>query len=201
MTTQVIAKQHPQEKVGNVVVVDDQMIVIEYSDLPDDQAGRRQQDGSLLFWAGSIAVHVFDVAFLRRIAASHSGLPFHRARKKVPYIDADGALVDPDQPNAIKFERFIFDLMPEAKNAIVVETEELETFAPLKNASGAEKDTPETTRAAISRKHARWLAAAGAKVNAGITVEINPLFALDVEELREKLKPGTRVTEDRYFAA
>ena len=64
MTSQVIAKQDALEKVGNVVSVDGGLQVIEYSDLPDDQADRRNADGSLAIWAGSIAVHIFDVAFL-----------------------------------------------------------------------------------------------------------------------------------------
>ena len=33
----------------------------------------------------------------------------------------------------------------------------------------------------------------------GVRVEINPLFALDVDELKEKLPAGTVVGSDRYF--
>jgi len=42
--------------VGNVVQVDGRLMVIEYSDLPDDVANLRNADGSLSIWAGSIAV-------------------------------------------------------------------------------------------------------------------------------------------------
>src|SRR4029450_1078438 len=38
ITTQVIRKRHPLERVGNVVSVDNRIQVIEYSDLPDDIA-------------------------------------------------------------------------------------------------------------------------------------------------------------------
>lgn len=86
MTTQVIAKRDPLEKVGNVVSADGRSLVIEYSDLPDDIARLTNADGSLKIWAGSIAVHVFDLAFLRRMAGqldSQSGeFPFHIANKK-----------------------------------------------------------------------------------------------------------------------
>ena len=40
MTSQVIAKREPLEKVGNVVELDGRPVVIEYSDLPDDVAAR-----------------------------------------------------------------------------------------------------------------------------------------------------------------
>ena len=46
------------------------------------------------------------------MAAAAAGLPFHVAHKKVAYVDAAGRRVEPREPNALKFERFIFDLMP-----------------------------------------------------------------------------------------
>jgi UDP-N-acetylglucosamine/UDP-N-acetylgalactosamine diphosphorylase len=32
------------------------------------------------------------------------GLPLHRAHKRIPYCDAQGETVFPDEPNAYKFE-------------------------------------------------------------------------------------------------
>ncbi len=63
MSTLVVAKQEPEDKVGNVVSLDGRLRVIEYSDLPRAAAGRRDVHGNLLLWAGSIAVHVFRVEF------------------------------------------------------------------------------------------------------------------------------------------
>ena len=200
MTTQVVAKKHPQDKVGNVVCVDGQLRIIEYSDLPDRCADRRNPDGSLAIWAGSIAVHVFDVAFLRRLAARGNALPIHRARKIVPYVDSAGNLVQPPQPNALKYERFIFDLLPAAHHAIVVEIDAQDGFAPLKNASGEPRDTPEGVRSAMIAQHRRWLTAAGAELVDGVAVEINPLFARDSAELSRRLAPGTLIKHDTYFA-
>ena len=116
---------------GNVVQVDGRLMVIEYSDLPDDQAKRRNADGSLAIWAGSIAVHVIDLQLLQRLAGTADGAAVPRGAKKVAYIDAAGKPVEPGEPNAVKFERFIFDLMPQARRAIVVEVDRHEAFAPL----------------------------------------------------------------------
>jgi len=199
MTTQVIAKRDPLERVGNVVQVDGRLRVIEYSDLPDELAERRKADGSLAIWAGSIAVHALDVAFLERIAAMADALPFHYARKKVPYVDAAGQRIEPAEANAIKFERFIFDLIPAAAQAAVVEVDPVEGFAPLKNGSGAAQDTPESVRAQMVAQHCRWLCRAGVQVEEGVDVEICPLLALDAEEVAQKFKPGMRVTKPTYF--
>ncbi len=198
-SSQVIAKQDPLEKVGNVIEVDGRLKVIEYSDLPDDIARRRNPDGSLSLWAGSIAVHAMDVAFLRRMAEKADSLPFHIAHKKVPQVDRSGRRVEPEQPNAIKFERLIFDLLPSAADAIVIEIDAAEGFAPLKNAPGAAHDTPEAVRTAMVAQHRRWLEAAGAEVPDGVDVEIGPLWALNADEVTEKVSPGTRVTEPTYY--
>lgn len=199
LTTQVIAKRDPLDRVGNVVDVDGRLHVIEYSDLPEDVARRRNADGSLEVWAGSIAVHIMDTSMLKRLAESAEGLPFHYASKKVSYIDAAGRVVEPKTPNAIKFERFIFDLMPFSSNAIVVEIDPQEGFGPLKNASGATFDTPEMVRNMMIAQYARWLKEANAEVAEGVPVEICPLFAMDAEELAQKIPLGSRVTKATYF--
>ena len=199
LTTQVVAKLDPLERVGNVVQADGRLYVIEYSDLPDAAARRRNPDGSLTIWAGSIAVHVIAAELLRRSVESAETLPFHVARKTVPHIDCSGSRVEPKEPNAVKFERFIFDLMPNARNAIVVEVDRELAFAPLKNASGAKQDTPEMVREQLMNLHRGWLRQAGAEVSDDVPVEISPLYALDAEQLAERITTGTRITEPTYF--
>ncbi len=201
LTSQVVAKHDPLEKVGNIVSVDGQLHVIEYSDLSEEAAKRTNPDGSLAIWAGSIAVHVFNTDFLCRMAADQSSLPFHHALKTVPFVDNDGRQVSPAEPNAIKLESFIFDLLPKARHALVVEVDEAQAFAPLKNASGAAKDTPETCHAAIASLHRRWLRSAGVEVADNVVVEINAKFAMDESELKQKFPAGTRIMHSQYFSS
>jgi UDP-N-acetylglucosamine/UDP-N-acetylgalactosamine diphosphorylase len=205
LSTQVIAKQTPVDRVGNIAQVDGRLHVIEYSDLPLHVAERRNADGSLVLRLGSLGIHVFDVSFLRRKAAAADSLPYHIAHKKVPHVDPGGGAVEPQEPNALKFERFIFDLMPSADNAIVLEVDPCEHFAPLKNASRddpdlpAEKDTPETVRAQMVALHTKWLRSAGAQVADGVPVEISPLFALGPDDLSQRVPPDTRIAEPTFF--
>lgn len=201
MTTQVVPKRFAKEKVGNVVELDGHVAIIEYSDLPDAVAEQTQPDGSLRLWAGNIAVHLLNRSFLEQVAQSDTGLPFHRANKAVPYLDGAGLLIQPAKPNAIKFERFIFDLLPLAKNAIVVEGDAREVFAPVKNADGAAVDTPTSCREAICQLHTSWLRNAGATIDPGIRVEIDPLWAMDGEEVRSKVTAGLHIAVDSFFCA
>jgi UDP-N-acetylglucosamine/UDP-N-acetylgalactosamine diphosphorylase len=200
MTTQVVKKRDPLERVGNVVQIDGRVQIIEYSDLPDDMACQTSPDGSLKLWAGNLAVHVFDREFLERQASDSHGLPFHRAKKKVAFVDDSGQLVEPEKPNALRFERFIFDLLPRAKNALVVEVDPFNAFAPVKNSDDEPTDNPRLAKEAIVSLQRDLLRQAGAGVDSDVPVEINPLWAGTVDEIRQKLQPGTRITEPTYFA-
>ena len=204
ISTQVVKKRTSRDKVGNVVLIDGRMRIIEYSDLnhlPDEIVERRSPDGTPVFWAGNTAVHVIDAAFLARMAASDTALPFHVARKAVPHVDASGQSIEPERPNAIKFERFIFDLLPAGRSGVVVEVDQARTFAPLKNGPGASQDSPETVQAQMIAEHREWLRAAGCRVQAGVPVEISPLFAQDAQEAAIKVKPGLVVTRPQYFCS
>lgn len=199
MTSQVVRKTDWSQKVGNVVSIDGKVQIIEYSDLPEKYAKQTNPDGTLKLWAGSIAVHLFKLEFLERSLTQADSLPFHLANKKVPFLDTSGKQVDPSKPNAIKFERFIFDLLPLAENAIVCEVKPEDGFCAVKNAAPANSETPQHVRNAISDLHSRWLLAVGAKLAPGINVEINPIFAADVESLKAKIQVGTNITETTYF--
>lgn len=199
MTTQVVAKRDPLDRVGNLAIIDGRTHVIEYSDLPETAARRRNPDGTLYLWAGSIAVHVFDVQFLQRMAGQTDSLPFHRAQKKSAFVDAQGERVDPPAPNCIKFERFVFDLLPFATNPLAVEGVIGECFAPVKNAAGAPTETIETAQAAMVARDRRLLQSADIHVAPNVPVEINPLWALDASEVAAKLPSGTRITDPTYL--
>ena len=203
LSSQVVAKRSLRDKVGNVVSIDSQLRIIEYSDLnplADSIVDRRMPDGAPVFWAGSIAVHVFDLDFLERMAGAAAALPFHVARKVVPHLDpATGSRVEPGKPNAIKFERFIFDLLPSAERAIVVEVDWERAFAPVKNAPGEAFDTPESVRRQMIGLAREWIEQAGGKVADSVPVEICPLFAQDAKELAGRIPPGLTVTRPQYF--
>jgi UDP-N-acetylglucosamine/UDP-N-acetylgalactosamine diphosphorylase len=199
ISTQVVAKRDATERVGVLASIDGRTCIIEYSDLPADVAARTAPDGALLLWAGSTAIHAIDVDFLRQVADDPERLPFHIARKAVPHLDDAGHRVEPRQPNAIKFERFVFDLLPAAERSIVFEVDRAAAFAPLKNAEGQPADTPSSVRRQMIDLHAAWLRSAGAMVEEGVPVEISPLFANSATELAGKIGPGLLITEPRFF--
>ncbi|MEX2607657.1 MAG: UDPGP type 1 family protein [Kiritimatiellia bacterium] len=187
-SSKMVPKAYALEKVGHFCVRDGKTVVIEYSDLPEHLQKETLGDGSLRFVAGSVAIHVFDRSFIERLgnAKASTKLPFHRADKKIPFVDAQGNRVEPEEPNGVKFEMFVFDALPLARNPVIIEGERGENFSPVKNAEGV--DSPKTCREDQLRMFARWMNTAGTDVACDesglpeIEFEISPRFAADRED-------------------
>jgi len=101
----------------------------------------------------------------------------------------------------VKFERFIFDILPLARRVCVVELEPGEGFAPLKNPSGAAADTPEHVREALIARDRAILAAAGVTVDEGVVVELDAATILDADDVTLALPPGTRISASAVIRA
>lgn len=180
---------------GVLVDVEGQTQIIEYSDMPVERTREVEPDGTLRFRAGNTAMHVIRRGFLQELVDQGRDLPYHRAHKPVPHIDRSGNRVDPapTAKNAFKFEQFIFDSLPLAATALVVEADRSVEFNPVKNQSGA--DSPETSRQAICRLNREWLRAAGAEVADKARVEISPLVALAPTDLAGRIVPGQKIPD------
>jgi len=193
MSSKMVPKAYAEEKVGHFCMQNDKLVVVEYSDLP--LALQRETDvtGKLRYLAGSIAIHALDREFVRRMAVGGEGttLPFHRADKKIPTVDASGNAVKPEKANGVKFEMFVFDALPHARNPVVIETRRADDFSPVKNAEGI--DSPKTCREDQMRQFARWLKLAGKPVEVDATglpkmdLEVSPLFGYDEDSFVESI--------------
>ncbi len=190
MSSKMIPKTGPFEKLGNFCLIDGRVTVIEYSDLPDALATQTEDDGSLRFRAGSIAIHVIACDFVRQLNAGKFALPFHRADKKVRHIDLDtGKLVEPHDANAVKLETFVFDALPLCQTSIVYETDRVEDFAPIKNATGV--DSAASSKLLQTLRAGRWLEQAGVEIpfdregHVDAVIELSHLTAVEPDDLRE----------------
>ncbi|OQX88425.1 hypothetical protein B6D60_02215 [candidate division KSB1 bacterium 4484_87] len=204
MSSKVVEKKAPEEKVGIIGKRNGKVTVIEYSDMPIEEQKKRDEDGKLKYRNGSIALHVIRKNFIEKLTADNLSLPFHVAHKKIKYIDEHGREVNPSEPNGYKFEMFIFDALPFAKNPVVMEVDRKEEFSPVKNKDGWE-NTPQTAQQDMMNFFARMLQRAGYKVefdkknNVKGKIEISPLFASSPEELRQKLGDDFHFNGELYL--
>jgi len=202
MSSKMVAKRDAAEKVGVFCDVGGKTGVVEYSDMPAELTNAVDAQGRLRFNAGSIAIHAISVAFLERLAsgggedgsAGGFALPFHRAKKKVPYwCDTHGKTVEPSEPNATKFEAFIFDALALASKSLVMETARVEEFAPIKNASG--DDSPASSHQIQSNRHGAWLEKFGVKIprrpngDVDASIELLAETALEADDLADAALP------------
>ncbi|KAG6845112.1 hypothetical protein H0H87_000539 [Tephrocybe sp. NHM501043] len=110
----VVTKAYPTESVGVVAYQDSKFSVVEYSEITQEQAERRDPEtGELSFRAGNIVNHFYTTAFLNQVEAFEEQLAFHIARKKIPHVDLQTKeIVKPSKPNGMKLEMFVFDVFP-----------------------------------------------------------------------------------------
>lgn len=188
MSCRMLIKTGPYEKLGNFCIVDGRLQIIEYSDMPQELAEKREKDGSLFFKAGSPAIHVISRSFIERLTKNGKFcLPWHRAEKKVPFIDANGNLVKPQKPNAVKLEMFIFDAIPMAGRTMILEAKREDEFSPVKNPEGV--DSIVSCRAMLVDRDSRWLEKAGMRIprkergEPDCVVELSPLSFLDDDDV------------------
>ncbi len=209
MSSKMVPKADAAEKVGVFCTAGSgprkgRVEVVEYSDLPAELAAMTNPDGSLVYSAGSIAVHILGVEFVERLNTdARLDLPYHRADKKIPCIDPEtGEPVNPTGNNGVKLERFVFDALPMCERSIVLETDRTEEFAPIKNATGA--DSPATCSHVQTIRAAGWLEAVGVRVprrpdgSPDCVLEISPCTASAADELRpvhlpKAIERGARV--------
>nr|CUU00275.1 hypothetical transcript [Hymenolepis microstoma] len=191
----VVEKVDPNEPIGVVGVVDGKYRVVEYSEISASTAALKlpmppfqtEKGSRLLYCLGNICNHFMTIPFLEKVCIQkyEMELPYHVAHKKVPHIDLNnGEIVNPTQPNALKLEKFIFDIFQFSQRFYIWEVDRATEFSPLKNGPGAQKDCPETCRKSILELHTKWAKAAGAVFdNEEDILEISPLVSVQGENL------------------
>ncbi len=146
-----VVKANPKEKVGVFCKRNGKPNVIEYTEITDEMAELKDEDGELMYGESHILCNLFNVSAIERMG--ETPLPYHVAYKKASYIDQDGNLIVPDSPNAYKFEAFLFDAFGEVDDMAVLRVKREEEFAPVKNADSAGVDCPRTARNLYKKYH------------------------------------------------
>ena len=141
----VVKKAAPDEKVGVMCLEDGRPSVVEYYELTDELMNTLNDKGERVYNFGAILNYLFEVQALERIIDNQ--LPVHIVEKKIPYMDENGNLVKPEEPNGHKYEMLILDMIHELKTCLPFEVERNKEFAPIKNKTGV--DSVESARALL----------------------------------------------------
>lgn len=182
-----IKRENPSEKVGVIVRNNDQVDVIEYSEISAEERDARSPDGNLKHLCCNISLFSFKMDFVKDVANDYyAKFPFHKAWKAAKYLNEQGETKTSEQPIAWKFEKFIFDLLPYAKDVKALLYPRESCFAPLKNAQGADSITD------VQKSLQRFDRAIIAQITGIIpemeSFELDPQFYYPTEELLAKWK-------------
>ncbi len=137
-----IVKSNPEEKVGVFCKKNNNPSVVEYTEITKEMAEMKDKNGELLYGESHINCNLFSIRAIEKIGAEQ--LPYHTAFKKAVYMNEDGKVIKPEEPNCYKFETFIFDGFEKLDNMQILRGIREEEFAPVKNKEGV--DSPETAR-------------------------------------------------------
>lgn len=137
-----VAKASPKEKVGAFCKINGVPSVIEYTELPQKMAEEVDKEGELLFGEAHIMCNLFSIEALEKV--SKVQLPYHVAHKKSNYMNENEELVKVTEPNAYKFEAFIFDAFNFFDDISILRGKREMDFAPIKNKVG--NDSPDTAK-------------------------------------------------------
>ena len=187
MSSKVKRKATPREASGVFCVCDGKVRVIEYTELDIYPALLdTNADGSLTHFAANAGIHILDIEFIERVYRNYERFPWHCSHKKVAHVRESGDLVKPDEPNAYKFETFVFDALNYADgHPIAMEIDVKTEYALSKQMEGPGGVTE--ARQLMHDYWSEWLRAAGCLRDlSGIDVEISPRYAASLEEFVEK---------------
>lgn len=134
--SKVVSKAFPEERVGVLCLEDGKPSIVEYYEMTDEMIQNREPDGTLSYNYGVILNYLFRVDKLTELM--NDKLQVHIVHKKVPYLDENGTLIKPEEPNAYKFETLVLDMIHMQKNCLSYEVERNKEFAPVKNADGVD---------------------------------------------------------------
>jgi len=120
--------------------------IVEYYELTDEMVEARDENGEPAYNFGVILNYIFRLKELEAIQAS---MPLHIVEKKIPCLDENGELLQPEKPNGFKYETLVLDMVHQMPNCLPFEVEREREFAPIKNMTGV--DSVETARILLEK--------------------------------------------------
>ncbi len=200
MSTKVVRKTDPSEKVGIIGKINGKTGCIEYSEMTPAEIAEKKEDGTLRFDSANIAIHMIKRTFIEQLTQDERFLlPYHVAIKDIECLVPENGRLIPDIRKGLKFEMFVFDALGFTTRSVTMQVQRDEEFSPVKNYDGA--DSPQTARQAMVNLFARWIKQSGkaAHVPGDLIVEVSPLLALDETEFAEKFVPPAVFSSPLYM--
>ena len=143
----VVRKNAPDEKVGVMCLEDGRPSIVEYYELTEELMTAKNEKGDPAYNFGVILNYLFRIADLMKLLDGN--MPLHIVEKKIPYLDENGQLIKPEEPNGYKYETLVIDMIHKLDSCLPYEVEREKEFAPIKNKTGI--DSVESARELLQK--------------------------------------------------
>lgn len=128
-----IRKENPNQKSGVFCLKDNIINVLEYTEISPELMNKKDEKGDLFLKYAHINCNMFNIKTIDNIL--NIDLPYHIAKKKATCLSRDGKIIIPDEPNAYKYEKFIFDYFPYINNVGILNVDRKKEYEPVKNSA------------------------------------------------------------------
>lgn len=147
VSSKVVKKSNPEERVGVMCLEDGRPSIVEYYEVTDEMREARDEKGDPAYNFGVILNYLFRKEAVDKVAEEK--LPLHIVEKKIPYLNEAGEHIKPEEPNGLKYEQLVLDMIHELDSCLPYEVVREKEFAPIKNKTGV--DSVDTARELLKK--------------------------------------------------
>jgi UDP-N-acetylglucosamine/UDP-N-acetylgalactosamine diphosphorylase len=188
MGAKYIKKTDPEQKVGYFLIYKDKPMMLDYMEMPEKLKYAKMDNGDLVYNAANILDYLISVSFLKKAMYEEENIKqllnsFHHIKKKmncVVYNNEKNIFEEKNNYEFNKYEMFLNSIFEFSNKdgLLLLEIEEMDEFAPVKNDETKDKCTAATARLQISNLCKKWF-----KANGGTILNDSPTKYLEISFL------------------
>ena len=174
MGAKYIKKTDPEQKVGYFLIYQDKPMMLDYMEMPEKLKYAKLDNGDLVYNAANILDYLISVSFLKKAMYEEQNIKkllnsFHHIKKKmncVVFNDEKKIFEEKQSYEFNKYEMFLNSIFEFSNKdgLLLLEIEEMDEFAPVKNDETKDKSTPATARLQMSNLCKKWFKENGGKI-------------------------------------
>ena len=188
MGAKYIKKTDPEQKVGYFLIYQDKPMMLDYMEMPEKLKYAKLDNGDLVYNAANILDYLISVDFLKKAMYEEENIKkllnsFHHIKKKmncVVYNNEKKIFEEKKDYEFNKYEMFLNSIFEFSNKdgLLLLEIDENDEFAPVKNDETKDKCTAATARLQMSNLCKKWY-----KENGGEILNDSPKKYLEISFL------------------
>jgi len=174
MGAKYIKKTDPEQKVGYFLIYKDKPMMLDYMEFPEKLKYAKLDNGDLVYNAANILDYLISVNFLKKALCEEENIKkllnsFHHVKKKMNCFVFNKEKNNFEEKTNFEFNKYemflnsIFEFSNK-DGLLLLEIDEMDEFAPVKNDETKDKCTAATARLQMSNLCKKWVKENGGKI-------------------------------------